>query len=120
MVFRGVQPISSTIEEWQSKHGKFKEVAKFGLKSIEEFTSQKGNKFLNCEKLAFVSLGQFARILTEMPNAKFGRYYQEEIVTKKNGKEVKTLGEWILEINPDPEGKWFFSLDKDGKLHLLS
>lgn len=121
LVFRGVKPASSTIEEWQSKEGKFKDVPRFGLSEIKEFKSKKGNMFLQCESLAFVSLGQFARVLQENPNAKFGTYTQETKTVKKNGKNVEeTTGEWVLQVFDDPEGKWFFMLDADGKLHLIS
>ena len=121
LIFNDVKPTSSSLETWQSENGAFKSVPKFGLSQINEFTSAKNNKYLQCERKAFVQPGQFARLLTENPNAKFGKYYEVvENVKKGNKTEQVKTGRFNLEIEPDAEGKWLFNLDKDGKLHLLS
>jgi hypothetical protein len=126
--FAGVRPETTKLEDWHKENGRFSNVNEFGLTEIKSWFSSKGNEYINCETKAFVSPGQFVRILQANPNAKWGRI--TEIMTEKldeNGEPVKKNNKVVmvgtvkfdLELFSDSAEQPKFKLDKDGLLHLL-
>jgi hypothetical protein len=126
--FSAVSPETTKLEDWHKENGRFANVERFGLTAMKDWFSSKGNQYVNCESKAFVSPGQFVRILQANPNAKWGRI--TEIMTEKldeNGKPVKKdnkvvmvgTGKFDLELFSDSAEQPEFMLDKDGLCSLL-
>jgi hypothetical protein len=114
--FMSVKPTTTALEQWQRENGAFANVPEFGISDARAWYSSKGTEYVQCELKAFVTPGQFVRVLQSNPNAKWGRITE---VKDGKGKAAKGTGVFDLELFSDSAEQPKFKLDKDGLLVLL-
>ncbi len=109
---KGVKPIKNSLESWASENGRFKNV-EFKNEGVTEFFSQKGNRYFNFNKTAFVLPAQLVWLQQLNPGAKIVK-----MVEQTTGKDKKGTGLFdILEIYED--GKLRLKLDAESALSLV-